>query len=111
MNPLALWIVCFVLGAGDALLTGFLGVIFGGIFFVLALPLAVRGDRASALSGLLLGFGTVWLAMMARQFATGGHLDDPTPWLALGIVPLALGLLVALVRILQFGVKLVRPSG
>jgi len=67
MNPLALWIVCFVLGAGDALLTGLLGVIFGGIFFVLALPLAVRGDRASAMSGLLLGFGATWLALMGRQ--------------------------------------------
>lgn len=104
MNPLALWIVCLVLGAGDALLTGlFGGVIFGGILFVLALPLAVRGDRASALSGLLLGFGATWLALMARQSATGGRLDDPGPWLALGIVPFALGLLLALARIGRHG--------
>lgn len=108
MNALALWIVCFVLGAGDALLTGLLGVIFGAIFFVLALPLALRGDRASAVSGLLLGFGATWLALMARQAATGGHLDDPAPWLTLGIVPLAFGLLVALGRIARHGRTAVR---
>lgn len=108
MNPLALWIVCFVFGAGDALLAGLLGVIFGGIFFVLALPLALRGDRASAVSGLLLGFGATWLALMARQAATGGHLDDPAPWLDLGVVPLALGLLVALGRIARHGRTAVR---
>jgi len=103
MKPLALWIVCFVLGVGDALLTGLLGVIFGGIFFVLALPLAIRGDRAAALSGLLLGFGAMWLGLMARQSATGGQLDNPAPWAILGVVPLALGLLVALARIVRYG--------
>lgn len=103
VNPLLLWIVCFVLGAGDALVTGLLGVVFGGIFFVLTLPLAIRGDRASALSGLLLGFGATWLALMARQSATGGQLDDPAPWIALGIIPLALGLLLALVRMARNG--------
>ena len=108
MNPLALWIVCFVLGAGDALLTGFLGLIFGGIFFMLALPLAVRGDRASAMSGLLLGFGATWLALMGRQSATGGQLDDAAPWVALGIVAFVLGLLVALVRIVRHGRTAVR---
>lgn len=101
MKPLALWIVCFVLGAGDALLFGIGGVIFGGIFFVLALPLSFRGDRASVLSGLLVGFGATWLTLMANQFATGGQLDDPVPWLALGIVPSVLGVLLALVRIVR----------
>jgi len=45
---------------------------------------------------------------MARQAATGGHLDDPAPWLTLGIVPLALGLLVALGRIARHGRTAVR---
>jgi uncharacterized membrane protein YfcA len=101
MNPIALWIVWFVLGAGNALLTGLLGVGAGGVFFVLAL-LAVRGDRAAALSGLLLGFGATWLAGLARQMATGGHLDDPAPWLALGIVPLALGGLLGVLRLARW---------
>jgi 4-hydroxybenzoate polyprenyltransferase len=99
VKPLALWIVCLVLGAGDALLFGIGGVIFGGLMFVLALLLAIRGDPASALSGLLLGFGAMWLALMAQQSATGGQLDDPAPWLALGIVPSALGFVLALARI------------
>jgi hypothetical protein len=102
MKPLALWVVGLVVGAGDAVLTGLLGVGAGAIFCVLAV-LAVRQERFAALSGLLLGFGATWLAGMARQTMTGGRLEDPAPWLALGIVPLALGLLMALVRIARHG--------
>lgn len=102
MKPLAVWVVGFVLGAGDALLKGLLGVGAGAIFFVLSV-LAVRRERAAALSGLLLGFGSTWPAGLARQTMTRGRLEDPAPWLALGIVSLALGLLAALVRIARHG--------
>lgn len=99
MRPLALFGVALALGAADALLTGLLGVIAGGAFFVLALPLARKGDIGAALAGLLGGFGAVWLALMARQTVTGGRLDDPVPWLVLGAVPLILGVAIGAVRL------------
>jgi len=58
---------------------------------VLALPLIVRGDHAVALSGLLTGFGAFWSFLMARQFASGGTLDDAQFWTAVGVVPLVIG--------------------
>jgi hypothetical protein len=44
-----------------------------------------------ALSGLLTGFGALWLFWMARQSATGGALDNAPFWTAIGVIPLALG--------------------
>lgn len=103
MKPRALWIGCFALGAYNALLFGIGGVLFAALSFLFALPLVIRGDRASALSGLLLGFGATWLALMTAQSNAGGRLDDPAPWLGLGIVPGAIGLLLALGRVVHCG--------
>jgi hypothetical protein len=91
MLPIAHWIVWFGLGAANALLFGIGGVILVVVLVALAVRVAIRDDTMSALSGLLVGFGTTWLALMARQAATGGRLDDAGPWLALGIGPVALG--------------------
>jgi hypothetical protein len=102
MKLLGMWVVGLVLGAGVALLTGLLGVGAGAILFVLAV-LIVRRERFVAWSGLLLGFGATWLAGLARQATSGGSLEDSAPWLALGIVPLAVGLLMALVQIARHG--------
>jgi hypothetical protein len=63
---------------------------------LLAVPLIVRGAHLVALSGLLTGFGGFWTFLMARQFASGGTLDNSTSWLAVGIVPLATGLALLL---------------
>ena len=109
MNPIAQWIVWFVLGAGNALLTGIGGVILVVVLLVLALTLAFRGDLVAALSGLFIGFGTTWLALMARQAATGGHLDDAGPWLALGILPVALGVLLRVLRLIHQGRRALGP--
>jgi len=102
MKLLGMRVVGLVFGAGIALLTGLLGVGVGAILFVVAV-LIVRRERFAAWSGLLLGFGATWLAVLARQATSGGHLEDSTPWLALGIVPLAVGLLMALVRLVRHG--------
>jgi uncharacterized membrane protein YraQ (UPF0718 family) len=53
LNPIAQWIVWFVLGVGNALLFGIGGVILVVIFLALAVRVASRGDTVSALSGLL----------------------------------------------------------
>lgn len=98
MNPIARWIAWLVLGAANALLVGIGGVILVVVLLALALRVALRGDTMSAVPGLLVGFGTTWLAFMGRQAATGGRLDGAGPWLALGIVVVALGVLFGILR-------------
>lgn len=72
MNPIAQWIVWFGLGAANALLFGIGGVIIAVVLGVLAVRAATRGDPMSGLSGLLIGFGTTWLALIERQASTVG---------------------------------------
>jgi hypothetical protein len=83
-----LWIATAVLGAAATLITSIGGLLGSVLFLLLATPLVVRGDHAVALSGLLMGFGGLWLLLMARQFATGGTLDNTQFWTAVGVLPL-----------------------
>ncbi len=92
MNSGFLWITSFVLGVAAAWVTGF-GILAALLFLLLSAPLAVRGPLV-VFSGLLLGFGALSTFQMARQFASGGTLYSATFWLALGIVPLAIGLVL-----------------
>jgi hypothetical protein len=62
------------------------------IALLLAMPLVLRGDPLAALSGLLIGFGALWLLLLAWQAASGGSLSDPQPWIFVGAAPLAIGL-------------------
>ena len=103
MNPIAQWIVWFGLGAANALLFGVGGVILVVVLLALAVRVASRGDTISALSGLLLGFGATWLALMEGQATTGGHLVGADPWLALGIVSALLGGLLGALRLMRWG--------
>ena len=109
MKPLALFLTCFWLGAGDAILTGILGLMFGAFFFLAALPLASRSERSTALAGLLIGFGATWLALLERQAASGGQLDGPAPWFALGVAPLLVGLALLAIRLAHARVR--QPGG
>ena len=101
MKPIPLWIVTFVLGAAGALLTGVLGVFVGGLFAALTLALAISGDRWAVVSGLLTGFGATWLVLLARASGPGGQLDDAAPWIVLGAVPLAFGLVFLAIGIVR----------
>jgi hypothetical protein len=47
-----------------------------------------------ALSGLLTGFGGLWTYLEVRVFTSGGMQDNGTFWLAVGLVPLVIGLTV-----------------
>jgi hypothetical protein len=91
MNRGLLWVTTFVFGAAATLMTSF-GLLAALLFLLLAVPLVVRGAHLVAASGLLTGFGASWTLLISRQFASGGSLDNSTFWLAVGIVPLALGL-------------------
>jgi hypothetical protein len=90
MNRLLLWITTAVLGAVATLMTSF-GLTAALVFLLLAVPLILRGDRVVALSGLLTGFGAFWTFLVARQLASGATTDNAAFWLAVGVVPLALG--------------------
>ena len=93
MSRWLLWITTAVLGAAATLMTSF-GLLAAILFMLLAIPLIIRGDRLVALSGVLTGFGGFWLFLMARQSASGGTLDNATLWIAVGVVPLAIGLML-----------------
>jgi hypothetical protein len=99
MNPLLLWITTAVLGAAAVLITSIGGLLGSVLFLLLATPLVVRGNHAVALSGLLMGFGGLWLFAMARQAATGGTLDNAGFWTAVGVVPLAVGSVLLVVAV------------
>lgn len=45
-----------------------------------------------ALSGLLTGFGAFWLFLMARALADDGGMEGAAFWVAVGAVPLGIGL-------------------
>lgn len=98
-----LWITTAVLGAAATLITSIGGLLGSVLFLLLATPLVVRGDHVVALSGLLMGFGGLWLTLMARQFATGGTLDNAQFWTAVGVLPLTIGSVLLGVAVVQAG--------
>jgi hypothetical protein len=61
---------------------------------LLAVPFVRRRDGRVALSGLLTGFGAIWLMLLARQASSGGVLDDAVFWIAMGVVMLLVGLVL-----------------
>jgi hypothetical protein len=86
-----------------ATVTGILGVGAGAIALVLTVPLIVRGDHLVAISGILVGFGGLWLAALDGQLASGGGLDGAPQWVLVGAVPLVVG-------VLALGVRLARST-
>jgi len=76
LNRYLLWITTATLGAVATLVTGIGGLFAGIVFLLLALPLVVRGNTAVALSGLLMGFGALWLLLMGGQSSSGNTLDN-----------------------------------
>jgi hypothetical protein len=101
MSPIGQWIVWFVFGAANALLVGIGGALLVVVLLALAVRVASRGDLMAGLSGLLSGFGATWLFLLGRQGASGGRLDDAAPWIALGIVPVAFGVFLGVVRVVR----------
>ena len=86
-----LWITTFVLGGVATVMTVF-GPVAAFLTLLLAIPVIVRRPHLVALSGLLTGFGGVWTYLLVRVFNSGGIQDNGTFWLAVGLVPLTIGL-------------------
>jgi hypothetical protein len=61
---------------------------------LLSVPVMVRRPHLVAVSGLLTGFGGLWTYLMVGVFTSGGKQDNGTFWLAVGAVPLSVGLVL-----------------
>jgi len=59
---------------------------------LLAIPFVRQRDGRVALSGLLTGFGAIWLILLAQQASSGGVLENAVFWIAVGVVFLLAGL-------------------
>jgi hypothetical protein len=86
-----LWITTWVLGGVATVMMAF-GPLVAFLTLLLAIPVIVRRPHLVALSGLLTGFGGLWTYLLVRMVASGGTQDNGTFWLAVGLVPLAIGL-------------------
>jgi uncharacterized membrane protein YhaH (DUF805 family) len=91
VDPGLLWITTFVLGAVATVMTVF-GPLAAFLTLLIAVPVIVRRPHLVALSGLLTGFGGLWTYLLVRVFTSGGMQDNGTFWLAVGLVPLVIGL-------------------
>lgn len=110
MSPSLLWLTAAVLGMAAAMVSASLGLGAAAIALVLGLPLILRGDRFAALSGILIGFGGLWLLLLSWQLTSGGALSEPGPWILVGAIPLAIGLIALAVRIAR-GLRSTRDIG
>ena len=99
MSPTLLSVACAVIGMATALLTGSFGLLAAIVALSLAVPLVLRGNSLAALSGLLIGFGGTWLALLAWQGASGGVLSDTRSWVLIGAAPFAIGVVAAATRV------------
>jgi large-conductance mechanosensitive channel len=93
MNRLMLWPVGVLLAVA-VILASALGLMFAVLVALLAIPLIRRKDGRVGLSGLLTGFGAVWLLLIANESVSGGTLDNAAFWVAVGVVPLVAGVAI-----------------
>ena len=90
MSRQNLWLLGAALGVATVLtsMLMFLVAVAVALFIV---PLARRPGGLAAVSGELTAFGALWFALIARESASGGTLDNATFWAAVGVVPLLIG--------------------
>lgn len=91
MSRQSLWLLGAVIGV-LAVVASALMLLAAIAVALLIVPLARKPGGLSAVSGLLTGFGGLWLVLMAGQALAGGTLDNPILWAAVGAVPLLAGL-------------------
>ena len=97
MKPGSTWLMTAFVGAAASLTTS-LGLLALLLYMLATTPLIVRWGLV-ALSGLLTGFGAFWLFLMARALADGGRMADGSFWVAVGVVPLGIGLALLLLTL------------
>ena len=91
LNAGRVWLGGFGVGCTAMFLT-----VLGPLAMLLAVligsPLLLREPRVLAISGLLTGFGGLWTLLLVRLLLSGASQDNAAFWLAVGVVPLAVGL-------------------
>ena len=93
MSRQNLWLLGAALGIA-AVLASALMFLLAGVVALFIVPLARKPGGLAAVSGELTAFGALRLALMARESASGGTLDNATFWAALGVVPLLIGVVL-----------------
>jgi hypothetical protein len=93
MSKATLWILGVLLGLVIVLATAL--TLFVALAVALALlPLARQPNGRAAVSGALISFGALWIFLISAESSSGGTLDNANFWLAVGLLPLALGLIL-----------------
>ncbi len=92
MRKPVLWSMTALMGAAACLMTSLLGPLGAALLLLLATPVLLRPDRLVALSGLLTGFGGLWLLLLANQVRSGATIENGALWTMVGAAPLTLGL-------------------
>jgi hypothetical protein len=100
MSNRAHWALAFLLGCVGAVALGTLPLALGALLLVGAFAVSSRRNFAASVSGLLVGFGAMWLVLIAGEASNGGVLDNAVAWAMLGAVPLVIGSILSLAAIL-----------
>jgi hypothetical protein len=100
------WANGFLAGLASLLLMSFLPWI-PPIVVLTACAAGALGDRRLAVSGALVGFGGLWLVLIASQLVSGGQSDTYPMAIAFGLVTLLAGFVVAGIgRVKEWGSSL-----
>lgn len=91
MGRVGLWLSGVLVGV-IVIVASALGMIAVLLSLLLAVPLLRRRDGRVALSGLLTGFGFIWLALIGAQLASGGTTENLPFWVFVGALLLVAGL-------------------
>jgi hypothetical protein len=95
MLPLRLVLTGLLVGAVAGVLVAAFGPLYGGVFLLALVPFGVRAG-ARAVPAELVGFGAVWTTIVARHLVGGGSSGDAALLIAVGVIPLIAGMLLAL---------------
>lgn len=105
------WLSGLAVGAGAGFATLVVPTLGWLLILAFLVPaLLIPGSRLSAVGGLLIGLGVVWLLLLGRMALTcsvtdpnelGCHAPDMGPWLTTGGVLLGAGMLLTALAIGQ----------
>ena len=73
----------------------------GGLFLFAMIPLFGHGRWAADPPACRVGFGIGWTILVGLQVGRGGTGGNDPVWVAVGVVPLVIGLAVALTLIFE----------
>jgi hypothetical protein len=94
LGRLGLWLLGVALGITTVLASA-LALMAATAVALLVIPLAREPGGLAAVSGLLTGFGALWLTLIVGESSSGGVSDSAPFWAGVGAIPLAFGVALA----------------